>query len=93
MNGVSRSLAPALNYRISLILLISIFLMGLFFAPVLNLYFYVANGGQFEFFELLSLVTIFLLLGSYLFSCKRFSHSLFIVVFIHITVIFMIGEY
>ena len=90
VKGVSRSLAPALNYRISLILLISFFLMGLFFAPVFNLYFYVINGDHFEFLEILSLVTIFLLLGSYLLSCKRFSHSLFVVLFIHVTVIFMI---
>ncbi|MDE0745793.1 MAG: glycosyltransferase, partial [SAR202 cluster bacterium] len=60
MKGVSRSVAPALNYRISLILLISVFLMGLFFAPVFNLYFYVINGDHFEFLDILSLVTIFI---------------------------------
>ena len=90
VKGVSRSLAPALNYRISLILLISVFLFGLFFSPVFNLYFYVIDGGHFEFLEILSLVTIFLLLGSYFLSCKRFSHSLIVVLFIHVTVIFMI---
>ena len=90
VKGVSRSVAPTLNYRISLILLISVFLMGLFFAPVFNLYFYIINGGHFEFLDILSLVTIFLLLGSYFLSCKRFSHSLIVVLFIHVTVIFMI---
>ena len=90
VKGISRSLAPALNYRISLILLISLFLMGLFFAPGFNLYFYVINGGDFQFLEILSLVTIFLLLGSYLLCCKKFSHSLLVVPFIHFTTIFMI---
>ena len=90
VKGISRSLAPALNYRISVILLVTLILMGLFFAPIFNLYFYVINGDQFNFVEILSLVTVFLLLGSYLLSCKFFSHSLLVILVIHFTVIFMI---
>jgi len=90
VKGISRSLAPALNYRISVILLVTLMLMGLFFAPIFNLYFYVINRDHFDFLEILSLVTVFLLLGSYLLSCKIFSHSLLVILFIHFTVIFMI---
>ncbi len=90
IRGVSRSLAPALDYRFSLVVLISIGLIALFFMPLSYLYSDVIGKDYFGDALILSLSNMVLLTGSYIVSCKKFSHSSLIVPFIHMTVIFMI---
>ena len=90
VKGVSRSLAPALNYSFSLVALISIGLIVLFFVPVLYLYLGLTEKDYFGYAFFLSLSSTLFLIGSYLVSCKKFSHSSLIIPFIHFTVIFMI---
>ena len=90
VKGVSRSLAPALNYSFSLVALISIGLIVLFFVPVLYLYLGLTEKDYFGYAFFVSLSSTLFLIGSYLVSCKKFSHSSLIIPFIHFTVIFMI---
>ena len=90
VKGVSRSLAPALNYSFSLVALISIGLIVLFFVPVVYLYLDLTEKDYFGYAFFLSLSSTLFLIGSYLVSCKKFSHSSLIIPFIHFTVIFMI---
>ena len=90
VKGVSRSLAPALNYSFSLVALISIGLIVLFFVPVLYLYLGLTEKDYFGYAFFLPLSSTLFLIGSYLVSCKKFSHSSLIIPFVHFTVIFMI---
>ena len=91
VKGVSRSLAPALDYRFSLVALISFGLIVLFFMPLSYLYSGIMGKDYFGDAFILSLSTMVLLIGSYIVSCKKFSHNILIIPFIHITVIFMIA--
>lgn len=90
VKGISRSLLPALDYRISLILSISIGLALLFYFPVLCLFWSFSEGDYFGYRSILSFGSIILLLLSHLIICKRFSHSLRVVPFVHVSVILMI---
>jgi len=90
VRGISRSLAPALDYRFSLVTLISIGLIVLFFVPMLYLYLAVMEKDYFGNSFLLSLSTMTLLIGSYFASCKKFSHHGAIIPLIHFTIILMI---
>ena len=91
VKGVSRSLAPALDYRFSLVALISFGLIVLFFMPLSYLYSGIMGKDYFGDAFILSLSTMVLLIGSYIVSCKKFSHNILIIPFIHITIIFMIA--
>jgi len=90
IKGVSRSLAPALDYRFSLVTLLSMGLMTLFFLPVCYLYLGMMEKDYLGDTFVLSLFAMVLLIGSYFVSCKKFSHSSLLIPFIHPTIIIMI---
>ena len=90
VKGISRSLSPALDYRLSLIVSISIGLMVLFYFPVLCLFMSFNEGGYFDYRSILSFGSIIQLLLSHLIIFKRFSHSLTVLPFVHVSVILMI---
>ncbi|MDC0035001.1 glycosyltransferase family 2 protein [Chloroflexi bacterium] len=90
VRGVSRSLAPALDYRVSLIFLISLGLIVLFCIPVVYIFLGFIEDDYFGHLSILSFGAILPLMLSYFMTCKKFSHSLMILPLMHLTVVFMI---
>ncbi len=90
LNGISRSVFPALNYSISVLFIFSILLVCLTFIPLMTVgYGLIGVVGNGEYWTI-SVLSLFIFLISWTLSCRRFHYSLFLIPFFPICVGVMI---
>ena len=90
LNGISRSVFPALNYSISVLFIFSILLVCLTFIPLMTVgYGLIGVMGNGEYWTI-SVLSLFIFLISWTLSCRRFHYSLFLIPFFPICVGVMI---
>ena len=75
--GISRSVFPALNYRVSMLLLLSIVLMCVALLPVVHLADIALLGAKVSLLTVVSVLSILVVGVSWFIVCWRFNHSLF----------------
>ena len=77
--GVSRSIFPAINYRVSILVLFSCTLLGVGFMPLLTLLWTSTSSSQKDGLLLMSAVSLSMVIISWLVVCLKFKHNALIV--------------
>ena len=88
--GISRSVFPALHYRISILLVLSCILMSIGFVPILTFGSEVFSRGVSYINILLSFLSFGFMALSWGIVCRKFGHSMLLVVLFSVAMLFMV---
>ena len=77
--GVSRSIFPAINYRVSVFILFSIALLGVGLLPLFTLVWTSTSASQKDGLMLMSAMSLSMVIISWLIVCLKFKHSALII--------------
>ena len=91
--GISRSVFPALNYHLSIFVVLSITLLGLAYLPLITLINDTVFSDGNNKFTLMSTMSLSMIASSWIIACRKFKHSIFTVLFypLSITLIITLG--
>ena len=90
MNGISRSVFPALNYSVTTLLVFSIVLVCITFIPLITVGYGLMGTFTDSEYWTISVFSLFVILISWTLTCRRFNYSLLIVPFFPICVLVML---
>lgn len=90
LNGISRSVFPALNYSISVLLIFSVLLICLTFVPIMTITYALITSTATGIYWLISVLSLSVFLISWTLTCRRFNYPLFLIPFFPISVGIMI---
>ena len=91
MNGISRSVFPALNYSVTTLLVFSIILLCITFIPLITVGYGLMGTFNNNEYWTISVFSLFVISISWTLTCRRFNYSLFLVPFFPICVLVMIA--
>ena len=75
IKGISRSVFPAMNYRFTILVVLSFVSLFLVAAPIVNLVLAIATYSERAHYPVVACISIGMILVSWLVVCRRFHHS------------------
>ena len=79
IKGIARSIFPALNYRVSILLVLTTVLMCVAILPIVHLVDIALLGARVSLISVISVMSIFMVGVSWVTVCRRFNHGIFMV--------------